>query len=80
MMEEQDFDTLLSALMEAVASIGERFDRMEDQLMSLEAVYDDLPPMLKLWNAVAELQDLHDAPASLLGHYLNGQLPVREGR
>jgi len=30
-----------------------------------------------LWNAVAELQDLHDAPASLLGNYLNGQLPVR---
>ena len=45
--------------------------------MDLEAVYDDIPPMFKLWNAVAELQDLHDAPASLLGNYLNGQLPVR---
>ena len=38
MMEEEDFETLLKALMEAVASIGERFDRMESQLMDLEAV------------------------------------------
>ena len=77
MMEEEDFETLLKALMEAVASIGERFDRMESQLMDLAAVYDAIPPRVKLWHAVAELQDLHDAPASLLGNYLNGQLPVR---
>ena len=77
MMEEEECETLLKALMEAVASICERFDRMESKLMDLEAVYDDIPPMFKLWNAVAELQDLHDAPASLLGNYLNGQLPVR---
>ena len=77
MMEEEDFEPLLKALMEAGASIGERFDRMESQLMDLEAVFDVIPPIFKLWNAVAELQDLHDAPASLLGNYLNGQLPVR---
>tara|TARA_R110002124_G_scaffold181215_3_gene348630 strand:+ start:1789 stop:2025 length:237 start_codon:yes stop_codon:yes gene_type:complete len=75
----KELEELLSTFMNTLGEVQERFDTIEQHILDLEAIYDDIPQMHKLWNAVAELQDLHDAPATLLGNYLNGQLPARSG-
>ena len=45
---------------------------MKTLIADLETVIDDIPPFVKVWSAVRELQELHDAPAATLVHYLGG--------
>ena len=46
--------------------------RLKTLIADLETVIDDIPPFVKVWSAVRELQELHDAPAATLVHYLGG--------
>tara|TARA_R100000231_G_scaffold45307_6_gene39135 strand:+ start:16889 stop:17065 length:177 start_codon:yes stop_codon:yes gene_type:complete len=46
--------------------------KLRQRIADLETVIDDIPPFVKVWAAVRELQELHEAPAANLVHYLGG--------
>jgi|11BtaG_2_1085332.scaffolds.fasta_scaffold26377_1 outer membrane murein-binding lipoprotein Lpp len=55
-----------------ISQLAKEVKKLKSVVADLETAMDDIPPFIKVWAAVRELQELHDAPAATLVHYLGG--------
>ena len=82
MDSEKIFESILACIQQAqihsdllTENMGLIKDRLEAQashIADLETIIDELPNLGSLFAAVQELQELHDAPASVFTHYISG--------
>tara|TARA_R110000737_G_scaffold348061_2_gene381071 strand:- start:885 stop:1145 length:261 start_codon:yes stop_codon:yes gene_type:complete len=85
MQNTQLFESILSCIKQAQAHsalLTERIellvdanDLLKERVADLEYTIDELPNLGKIIGAVQELQELHDAPASVFTHYISGGVP-----
>jgi len=68
----QQAQTHSNLLAENMSLIKDRLEEQASHIADLETIIDELPNLGSLFAAVQELQELHDAPASVFTHYISG--------